>query len=302
MSFLGSIGSVFQRVGLGIVTGGTSELARLVAPGLVKTAEGALFPTNLSDAVTTAALAAGVSPVALGGVAKGSTFLAGSNVFIGPNMGKVLPPPPPGYVPNSTISAAPTSGGNMAFNLSNLLGGVVSGIGSLVGGGSPSQALQNFTSQAFLPTPTPPAIGASPFGGQAYPTMASVPAAARAVATVGRSFFAKYPNLATYIQQYRNMGKNVTRAKLWSLLKRFGPEIIVSGGILSAAAVSELMTAGPGRRRMNPANVKALRRSLRRLESFHHLCVRVDKLRSHRGRGRSRTGARGATQQFVRQG
>jgi hypothetical protein len=83
------------------------------------------------------------------------------------------------------------------------------------------------------------------------------------------------------------------------MLKRFGPEVLITGGILSAAAVSELMVAGPGHRRMNPGNVKALRRSMRRLESFHHLCVRADKLKRPRSRKACKTGG---GSQFVRQG
>jgi hypothetical protein len=102
--------------------------------------------------------------------------------------------------------------------------------------------------------------------------------AGRAVATVGRKFFDKFPNLAVAIQAFRNAGKNVTRANLWSLMKRFGPDFLISGGILTAAAVAELAMAGPGRRRMNPGNVKALRRAHRRMKSFHHVCQTNDHL------------------------
>lgn len=108
--------------------------------------------------------------------------------------------------------------------------------------------------------------------------------AVRAGSVVGRSFFNKFPNLATAIQKFRNVGQNVSRAQLYSLLKRFGPDFLITGGILTAAAVSELMVAGAGRRRMNPGNVKALRRSMRRVESFHHLCGKADKLRRPKAR------------------
>lgn len=119
-------------------------------------------------------------------------------------------------------------------------------------------------------------------------------------AAVGRGFFQKYPNLATAIQRFRNAGMSqVTRSRLHGMLRRFGPELLISGGILTAAAVSELMMAGPGHRRMNPANVKALRRSMRRLDSFHKLCVSTDKLRRPRSRGCK---SKGGGTQFVRQG
>jgi hypothetical protein len=117
---------------------------------------------------------------------------------------------------------------------------------------------------------------------------------------VTRGFFNRFPNLALAIQQLRARGMKVKRSQLWSMLKRFGPELLVTGGLLTAAAVSELMVAGPGRRRMNPANVHALRRSMRRLESFHKLCVSADRLRTPRRRACKTSSGR--QQQFVRQG
>jgi len=101
-------------------------------------------------------------------------------------------------------------------------------------------------------------------------------------AVVGRSFFNKWPNLAVAIQKMRNAGQNVSRSKLYSMLKRFGPDFLVTAGILTAAGVSELALAGPGHRRMNPANSKALRRAQRRLKSFHRLCADSDVLKSRR--------------------
>jgi hypothetical protein len=97
--------------------------------------------------------------------------------------------------------------------------------------------------------------------------------------------------LATGIQALRNQGKNVTRSNLYSLMKRFGPDFLITGGILSAAAVSELAMAGPGRRRMNPGNVKALRRAHRRMKSFHHICAVNDRLTGHRRRRSAPVGA-----------
>lgn len=118
------------------------------------------------------------------------------------------------------------------------------------------------------------------------PAMSKVPAivggAARAGAVVGRGFFTKWPNLSTAIQKMRNAGQNVSRSKLYSMLKRFGPEFLVTAGIMSAAAVSELALAGPGHRRMNPANSKALRRATRRIRSFHRLCGDADIIKTRR--------------------
>lgn len=270
MGFLGSIG--------GFIGGAVKAVTKTITS-----------PARLTSAIVTG----GASVVAPKTFAPLTSAIS-STLYNPALLGKAASVALPG-VAGRAASLLPSTGGSMAFNLGNLIPGVVSGLGSFLGGASPSTALSNFTS--FLPGyGNTQAFPTNPYSAN---TMAAVPGAARAVATVGRSFFNKYPNLATAIQSYRNMGKNVTRAKLYSLLKRFGPDLLISGGILTAAAISELMVAGPGRRRMNPGNVKALRRSLRRLESFHHLCQRADKLR--RPRCSSRT-SRGRSQQFVRQG
>ena len=153
-----------------------------------------------------------------------------------------------------------------------------------------TQALSGFVNQQFQPQQ----VGFNPT------MMAAVPAIVRAggaVATVGRGFFNRYPNLAVGIQKLRNAGKQVTRANLFSLMKRFGPDFLVSGSILTAAAVAELAMAGPGRRRMNAGNVKALRRAHRRMKSFHHVCQTNDRLMSGSRRRRSplRVGASNIT-------
>ena len=165
------------------------------------------------------------------------------------------------------------------------LGGILGTVSNIFGGNQNPifQGISNVTGLAgqFVPTQTATQIAVRP------PTPGVMAPAARAVgAMVGRSFFQKYPNLATSIQQLRARGMNVKRSQLWNLLKRFGPELVVTGGLLTAAAVNELMIAGPGRRSMNPANSKALRRAARRIKSFHKLCGTVDLLKS-RGKRRS---------------
>lgn len=197
---------------------------------------------------------------------------------------------------NLGTSLLPTGGKSMALDV----GGILKSVGSIFGGGKNPifdtiSGAANVATQ-FFPSPVSQIA--------AMPTAARVPAIVgpmtRAVPTIGRTFFNRFPNLATSMQLLRNQGRNIKRSQLWSLLKRFGPEVLVTGGILTAAAVSELMVAGPGHRRMNPGNVKALRRSMRRLESFHKLCVTADKLRRPRSRSTSR--GRTGSQQFVRQG
>jgi len=59
------------------------------------------------------------------------------------------------------------------------------------------------------------------------------------------------------------------------------------GITLSEMAELIFVDASRPRRRMNPANISALRRSMRRIQSFHRLCQKADTLR-----GRSRRSAR----------
>jgi hypothetical protein len=216
------------------------------------------------------------------------------------------------YDPKTILSAASTlapgplklpaafattlvGGKPMGLNVGNILGQV----GTIFGGGqnqvfSGISNVANLASQ-FFPQPSAQQIAVRP------PSPIPMPGGIlpRAGAMIGRSFFNRYPNLALVIQRWRDLGHKVTRAQLWSMLKRWGPEVLVSGGILTAAAVGELMVAGPGHRRMNAGNATALRRSLRRVEAFHRLCVRADKLRVGR-RSSKRVGRSGST--FVRQG
>jgi len=191
----------------------------------------------------------------------------------------------------TTTSLLPTGGSNMAFqdgdsgfSFDNFFGGVnqafQGGLGqSLLGIGT--QALSGFVQQQFAPQPMSQPVS-FPSGPMAQPVMASVPALGRAASVIGRGFFNRFPNLATSLQALRNRGANVTRGTMYSALKRFGPEMLISGGILTAAAVSELAVAGPGRRRMNPGNVKALRKAHRRMKSFHKVCMDNDQLLKRR--------------------
>ena len=201
----------------------------------------------------------------------------------------------------SSLGAGSNLGGSpMSLNLGQLLGSVGGVLGSLQGANAGGlRTLGNFTSLVGSAIPVArrsPSMPSGP-GGQGNQR---VPMLGSSVGVIGRSFFNKYPNLATGLQRLRNaFGKKVTRSKLYSLMKTYGPAFLINAGILTAAAISELAMAGPGRRRMNPANVHALRRSLRRLESFHHLCSKVDRLRRPRSRSKSKSGS---SSTFVRQG
>lgn len=187
----------------------------------------------------------------------------------------------------------------MAFNVGQFLGNVgntfagstnpyFSGIGNIAG--LASNFAQPVAQRMPMPSGGLPAVR-NPMGG----------ITARVGGAVGRGFFNKFPNLATSIQGFRNVGKKVTRQQLWNLLKRFGPDILITGGILSAASISELMMAGPGSRRMNVGNIKALRRCHRRMVSFHKVC-RTNDVLLHARKTSKRSSSAGKSQQFVRQG
>jgi len=122
---------------------------------------------------------------------------------------------------------------------------------------------------------------------------AAMPAIIRGGAMVASSFALRFPNLAAAIAGFAARGITITRSKLWSLVKRFGPDFIVAGGILSASAISELFIAGPGRRRMNAGNVKALRRAHRRMKAFHNVCTTNDRLLGGRKKGKKSVGTSG---------
>lgn len=165
--------------------------------------------------------------------------------------------------------SAPPSTGSGPFGLSDIFGGSSASdwLGLL------SKGLDIYSTTLGPATRAVTTAGGTAVGGMMV-------GGARAV---GSALFRRFPNLAAGLNALKMAGKNyATRSRLYSLLKRFGPDVLITGGILSAAAVSELMIAGPGRRRMNPANVKALRRAHRRMASFHHICRKNDTL-MHRG-------------------
>ncbi len=101
---------------------------------------------------------------------------------------------------------------------------------------------------------------------------------------------ARFPQLYTAIMSYRSRGIKIGAESLYSMLKKFGPNFLISAGLLSAAAISELMMykATRKRRRMNPLNPRALNRSTRRLVSFQHRASKIQAVLSHLGARRSR--------------
>jgi hypothetical protein len=112
-------------------------------------------------------------------------------------------------------------------------------------------------------------------GGYPQPVMASVPMAARAVAAGLPAWSARFPALWQALQKLRAQGTKATIEQLYGLLRKWGPASLST--VIGAAAVADLVSYRMRHkpRRMNPANTKALRRSLRRLKSFDRLSTRV---------------------------
>lgn len=135
--------------------------------------------------------------------------------------------------------------------------------GDIVGGFS-----QNFTQPVSRPMQNYPV--------QATPTAAGgVPMAARAVAAGLPAWSARFPSLWQALQRLRASGNKASLEQLYSMLRKWGPTSLST--IIGAAAVADLVSyrMSHKRRRMNPANTRALRRSLRRLKSFDRLSTRV---------------------------
>lgn len=193
----------------------------------------------------------------------------------------------------------------MALNLS----GILSSVGGILGGanlgdyswvGQLGGAGLNIAGAALAPQPQPTYISAPIYSPspsyavaqptmQAQPVMSAAPAfgvAAGAIARVTAPILAKIavklglrarPSLTRAMEMIRKAAKILT-----------SPEAVATALGITVAELASLITASSARkrRRMNPANSKALRRAARRIKSFHKLCTHTDVLRG-RGRGRA---------------
>jgi hypothetical protein len=92
----------------------------------------------------------------------------------------------------------------------------------------------------------------------------------------GRMLMQRFPQLWAAIGALgQQFGRKFTPEMLWRMLRSNGPGMV--GGLIGAAALNELAvwkTTHKGRR-MNVANTRALRRSVRRLKGFDRLSHRV---------------------------
>lgn len=121
----------------------------------------------------------------------------------------------------------------------------------------------------------PPVSYASQPAYPAVQTGASIPLAARAAAAGIAAWSVRFPSLWQALQKFRAQNIPMTIEKLYSAMRRFGPQVLTT--MIGAAAVADLIAykATHKSRRMNVANTKALRRGLRRLKGFDRLSSRV---------------------------
>jgi len=174
-----------------------------------------------------------------------------------------------------------------------LTSGLDSAIGNLFGGSDQSSGSYLGGLNLGVPTSYPvTGFPTVPEYGTPYPQGQPVMAMAPMVAGVAR-WAMQFPNLWQALQRIRaNYRVAISVDKLWGMVKSMGPQVIV--GLIGAAALQELFVyhSTHKRRRMNVANTKALRRSVRRLKGFDRLSHRVSSQLARVGGTRRRSASR----------
>jgi len=133
---------------------------------------------------------------------------------------------------------------------------------------------------SFLPAQGP-IVGVPQVNGtQAIPVMSAVPRLAGMAGTLAVMVQPILIKVATFLGR-----RTLTLRETIKIIRRFS-KLLPAAAIATVLGVTVaelgsliLADAQRPRRRMNPGNVRALRRSMRRIESFHRLCVRADSLR-----------------------
>lgn len=155
-------------------------------------------------------------------------------------------------------------------------------------------------------SPAPPSFASAPVvggvpatvaynggGGMMYPAMATVPAISGAIGAVLPAGAGAM--MRRYILQFfrSKFGRSIPWGQILTFGKRWGLTALVGLGLTAEMANYIIGQTMKKHRRMNPANVKALRKSVRRLQSFDTLACRVNaQLSTLAGRGGRRPGRR----------
>ena len=261
MGLFKKIKKTVKRVTVGVATGGLSEVARATGHGdIAKTLTKAFVPTSLPDVVKTASIVA-------------APFTGGASLVAG-----------------STLSANTTgSTGGIPMGIGNVLGGISGLLGSAQNFGGPvgqvAQLGSGFLS-GFLPAQ-------GPMVSQSFqqPVLTASRESSFGVNQMTGAVNAFVQPILLTMSQF--LGKSITLRAAMIIIRRLGkmlgaPNLVAAAVGLTVTQLSSLITAnaikGSSGRRMNPANVKALRRAHRRIKSFHKLCGDNDRLKAPRRR------------------
>jgi hypothetical protein len=269
MGLFKKIKKVAKRAIAGVATGGATEILRATGnKDIANRFADVLVPTNIPQLLSTASIAA-------------APFTGGASLVVGGAVNQNI---------GSELISEGTSGGS-PMALGNVLGGLQGVLNTVSSFGGPAGTIANIGSgflSGFLPAQGPVAaqFPQSQFP-QATMTMAAAPII-RGAASAVKSFVA--PILA---KMSIALGKNITLRAAMIIVRRLGktlgsPTAVAAAIGLSLSELSSLLTAnaikGSSGRKLNPGNVKALRRAHRRIKSFHKLCGDNDRLRAPRRR------------------
>lgn len=269
MGFFKSIGKTFSRVATAVVTSGASELARKVAPPVAPILQSLYAPTSLKQAVPVITSAVTLNPLPL-------VASVGSQIA------------------RASMPQQPQGGQPMAFNVGQFLGGVSNAFG-----GSSNPYLSGFGQVAglasgFVPQPVSrPVSYPSSGGGQVYTvankqntavatqgmTKEIFDAASKLLARLGipvKSAATFIPAVKRALSSIAALARRTPAGSIVNLLIGLGLTAMEANTLIAWQAQRRK------RRRMNPANSKALRRAARRIKSFHKLCQHTDLIKTHR--------------------
>ena len=274
MGLFKKIKKVAKRSVTAVATGGLSEVARATGnKEFAGTLTSIFAPSSIEDIQLSTALAAPVVGATLGGPAGfaiGSTFAQSQ---MAAQQG----------VQNPEVSQV---------GISNFLGGLnrslenLSGFGGQIGAGA---QLGSAVLSGFLPAQGPTIQQQSPVMMTSVAPTIQAGAMAGAAPAVLSAMRAGIQSILAKLSA--NIGKSVSFRAAMILIRKLGtfaqsPAAIGAMVGLTAQEVATLLIADSlkKRRRMNPGNIKALRRAHRRIEGFHRICGTNDKLRSPRRR------------------
>jgi len=189
------------------------------------------------------------------------------------------------------------------------LSGAGSFLGQVTGALGAVRALSAPSTVSFLPA-SGPVVGIPQPGPQVMAARMPSPRPSMpgpiggAIATAGRELTRVIAPILIKIAEATG-STTMTLRRAVRIVRRMGRAIgPASVAIALGLTIEELGTliladSQRPRRRMNPANVSALRRSMRRIQSFHRLCQKADLLSRPRSRSRKAAAGSGTSARIV---